>query len=128
MGIWNRHTECIVPAKNFADPDLKCNGEKIARFDLIPPQIEKHVGCSLPTVGGEIFDTYEVSKGWFRRAPCNTGNCIKKVEIEIVSDDGENSYGDEDDGDNDEEDDENTRVSKVRRSKRRGGNSGRNKQ
>ena len=86
------------------------------------------MGCSLPTVGGEIFDMYEGSKGWFRRAPCNTGKCIKKVEIEIVSDDGENSYGDEDDGDNDEEDDENTRVSKVRRSKRRGGNSGRNKQ
>ena len=128
LGIWNKHTGCIVPAKNFADPDLKCNGEKIERFDLIPPQIEKHVGCSLPTVGSEIFDMYEGSKGWFRRAPCNTGKCIKKVEIEIVSDDGENSYGDEDDGDNDEEDDENTRVSKVRRSKRRGGNSGRNKQ
>jgi hypothetical protein len=100
---------------------LKCTGEKIERFDLIPPQIEKHIGCSLPTVGGDIFDTYEGEKGWFKRVLCDTGKCIKKVEIEIVSDDGGNSY---DDDDNDADDEENTRVSKVRRSKRRGGSSG----
>ena len=62
LGVWNKHTGCIVSAKNFADPDLKCTGEKIERFDLIPPQIEKHIGCSLPTVGGDIFDTYEGEK------------------------------------------------------------------
>lgn len=121
LGVWNKHTGCIVSAKNFADPDLKCTGEKIERFDLIPPQIEKHIGCSLPTVGGDIFDTYEGEKGWFKRVLCDTGKCIKKVEIEIVSDDGGNSY---DDDDNDADDEENTRVSKVRRSKRRGGSSG----
>ena len=49
---------------------------------------------------------------------CDTGNCIKKVEIEIVSDDGGDS--DDDDRDDDTEYDENTRVSKVRRSKRKG--------
>jgi hypothetical protein len=121
LGVWNKHTGCIVSAKNFADPDLKCTGEKIERFDLIPPQIEKHIGCSLPTVGGDIFDTYEGEKGWFKRVLCDTGKCIKKVEIEIVSDDGGNSY---DDDDNDADHEENTRVSKVRRSKRRGGSSG----
>ena len=121
LGVWNKHTGCIVSAKNFADPDLKCTGEKIERFDLIPPQIEKHIGCSLPTVGGDIFDTYEGEKGWFKRVLCDTGKCIKKVEIEIVSDDGGNSY---DDDDNDADNEENTRVSKVRRSKRRGGSSG----
>ena len=118
LGVWNKHTGCIVSAKNFADPDLNCTGEKIERFDLIPPQIEKHIGCSLPTVGGEIFETYEGETGWFKRVSCDTGNCIKKVEIEIVSDDGGDS--DDDDRDDDTEYDENTRVSKVRRSKRKG--------
>ena len=61
---------------------------------MIPPQIEKHIGCSLPTVGGDIFDTYEGEKGWFKRVLCDTGKCIKKVEIEIVSDDDGNSYDD----------------------------------
>lgn len=112
LGFWNKHTNCIVSAENNSKPETKCIGEKIERFDLIPPQIERHLGCSFPEIGGEIFGMYEGNRGWFKRVPCNTGDCIKNIDIQIVSDE------DDDEAEDGKENDENTHVSKMRKKKR----------